>query len=156
MPEVTLPVVPGMEGCHWPFRKTGPEHWPKLLHLLLGGRSINAEQGVGWLIDHAGPLEESLKVVWDLATEGDSGVARRKVAAHALEGVPREVGGLPASGGPATEAARKAIMGSIQSSCSSTLAEALQVQTRHSAEFMTTSWCRKGRVGSEYARTVVE
>ena len=21
MPEVTLPVVPGMEGCHWPFRK---------------------------------------------------------------------------------------------------------------------------------------
>ena len=127
-----------------------------LLHLLLGGRSVNAEKGVGWLIDHAGPLEESLKVVWDLATEGDSGVARRKVEAHALESMPREVGGLPAPGGPATEAARKAIMDSIQSSCSSTLAEALEVQTKHSAEFMTTSWCRKGRVGAECARTVVE
>ena len=37
MPEVTLPVVPGMEGCHWPFRKTAPENWPKLLQLLLDG-----------------------------------------------------------------------------------------------------------------------
>ena len=24
-PEVTLPVVPGMEGCHWPFRRTDGE-----------------------------------------------------------------------------------------------------------------------------------
>ena len=29
MPEVTLPVVPGMEGCHWPLRKVGSEQWPK-------------------------------------------------------------------------------------------------------------------------------
>ena len=156
MPEVTLPVVPGMEGCHWPFRKAGSEHWPKLLNLLLSGRSIKAEDAAAWLIDHAGTLDESLKVVWSLATGGDSGVARRKVEAGALKGVPTEVGGLPAAGGPATDAARKAIMGSIQGSCGATLAEALEVQTRHSAEFMTTPECRKGRVGAEYARTVVK
>jgi len=31
MPEVTLPVVPGMEGCHWPFRKADPSDHKKLL-----------------------------------------------------------------------------------------------------------------------------
>jgi enoyl-CoA hydratase/carnithine racemase len=156
MPEVTLPVVPGMEGCHWPFRKARTEDWPKLLRLLLGGRSISAEDGVGWLIDRAGPVEEALKVVWRIATEGDSGVTRRDVAASALQGVPSEVGGLSSPGTPGTEAARRAIMDSIQASCSTTIGEALGIQTKHSAEFMTTSHCRKGRVGAEYARTAVE
>ena len=156
MPEVTLPVVPGMEGCHWPFRKARAEDWPKLLRLLLGGRSINAEDGVGWLIDRAEPVEEALKVVWRIATEGDSGVTRRDAAASALQGVPTEVGGLSSAGAPGTEAARKAIMDSIQASCSTTIAEALGIQTKHSAGFMTTSHCRKGRVGAEYARTAVE
>ena len=72
-----------------------------------------------------------------------------------MEGVPTEVGGLPDSGDPATEAARRAIMDSIQSSCRVTLNEALGVQTKRSAEFMTTSHCKKGRVGKEYARTTV-
>jgi len=153
MPEVTLPVVPGMEGCHWPFRKAGQAEWPKLVGLLLGGRPVKAEQAVGWLIDYAGPLDEALKVVWKIATEGDSGVARRAVADGALKGVPTDAG-LPASGDPATEAARTAIMGSIQGACGATLADALEIQTRHSAEFMTTSFCRKGRVGAEFARTV--
>ena len=46
-------------------------------------------------------------------------------------------------------------MDSIQSSCRVTLTEALAVQTELSAEFMTTSHCKKGRVGAEYARTAV-
>jgi enoyl-CoA hydratase/carnithine racemase len=156
MPEVTLPVVPGMEGCHWPFRKAAPADWPKLVGLLLGGGSVKAGDAVGWLIDSAGPLDDALKVVWKIATDGDSGVARRKMADGALKGVPTEAAGLASSGDPATEAARKAIMDSVQASCSTTLAEALEVQTKHSAEFMTTPYCRKGRVGAEYARTVVE
>jgi hypothetical protein len=69
--------------------------------------------------------------------------------------VPTEIGGLPDSGDPATEAARSAIMDSIQSSCRVTLNEALSVQTKLSAEFMTTSYCKRGRVGAEYARTAV-
>jgi enoyl-CoA hydratase/carnithine racemase/3-hydroxyacyl-CoA dehydrogenase len=156
MPEVTLPVVPGMEGCHWPFRKARSEDWPKLVQMLLGGRSISAKEGAGWLIDYAGPLDEALKVVWKIATEGDSGVARRDLETGALKGVPVGDAGLPPADGPAAEAARKAIADSIQGSCSATLAEALEVQTKHSAGFMTTSWCRKGQVGSEYARTAVE
>jgi enoyl-CoA hydratase/carnithine racemase len=137
MPEVTLPVVPGMEGCHWPFRKTG------------------SEGAVGWLIDYAGPREEALKKVWSIATDGDHGLPRRELELGAMEGVPTEVGGLPDSGDPATEAARRAIMDSIQSSCRVTLNEALGVQTRLSAEFMTTSHCKKGRVGAEFAKMTV-
>ena len=29
MPEVTLPVVPGMEGCHWAFRKVARDQHPR-------------------------------------------------------------------------------------------------------------------------------
>ncbi|MCK5649942.1 MAG: hypothetical protein KAJ42_01135, partial [Gemmatimonadetes bacterium] len=49
MPEVTLPVVPGMEGCHWPFRRVAPEHGPRLMELLLDGRSVQASETVCWL-----------------------------------------------------------------------------------------------------------
>jgi enoyl-CoA hydratase/carnithine racemase len=156
MPEVTLPVVPGMEGCHWPFRKAGSKDWPKLLNLLLSGGSVKAEEAAGWLIDSTGSLDECLKTVWSLASGADAGVPRRKVEGGALKGVPTEVSGLPPAGAPATEAARKAIMDCIQGACGATLAEALEVQTKHSADFMTTPWCRKGRVGAEYARTVVK
>ncbi len=155
MPEVTLPVVPGMEGCHWPFRKAGSDDWPKLLRLLLGGSPVKAGQAVGWLIDYAGSLEETLETAWTVATEGDHRLHRREPVEGGLEGVPTEVGGLPDAGDPGIEAARKAIMDSIQSSCRATLGEALEVQTKRSAEFMTTAHCRKGRVGAEYARTAV-
>jgi enoyl-CoA hydratase/carnithine racemase len=156
MPEVTLPVVPGMEGCHWPFRKARAADWPKLVGLLLGGRPVRAEEAVGWLIDRAGSMDQALQVVWKIATGGDSGVARRDVDEGALKGVPTDPAGLPPAGSPATEAARRAIMDTIQGACSAKLADALGVQTKHSAEFMTTAHCRKGSVGAEYARTVVD
>ena len=64
--------------------------------------------------------------------------------------------GLPDTGEPSTEAARKAILDCIQAACGTTLADALEVQTKHSAGFMTTGYCNRGRVGAEYARTAVE
>jgi enoyl-CoA hydratase/carnithine racemase len=85
MPEVTLPVVPGMEGCHWPFRKARPEDWTKLLELLLSGRSVKAGEAVGWLIDYAGPLEDALQTAWQVATGGDHGLPVRSLEQGALK-----------------------------------------------------------------------
>ncbi|UCG60819.1 MAG: hypothetical protein JSV52_10860 [Candidatus Zixiibacteriota bacterium] len=149
MPEVTLPVVPGMEGCHWPFRKARSEDWPKLLNLLLGGRPVTAKDAVGWLIDFAGPMDESLLTVWKIASEAGKGpVPQRKVVTDALKNVPTETN-LPPSGNPAIEAARKAIMDCVQQSCGNSLSDALAVQAKHSAGFMSSSFCRGGMIGTE-------
>ncbi len=155
MPEVTLPVVPGMEGCHWPFRRTGTEHWPKLLELLLSGRPVKAEKAVGWLIDYAGPMEQAIETVWKVATNGDHGLSRRAVEAGSLDGVRNEIGDLPAADTPLTEAARKAIVDCIDDACHTTLAEALSVQAKHSADFMTSTSCMEGRIGAEYTKTMI-
>jgi enoyl-CoA hydratase/carnithine racemase len=154
MPEVTLPVVPGMEGCHWPFRKCNPEHWPRLLHLLLTGRSVASRDGVGWLIDYAGSLESALEVAWDTATDGDHGLKRRVMAECAMEDVPTEVRGLPAPDSALEAAARKAILDCVRQSCGATLSDALSVQTKHSAAFMLSDACRGGRIGTEFTKTM--
>jgi enoyl-CoA hydratase/carnithine racemase len=156
MPEVTLPVVPGMEGCHWPFRKARSQDWPKLLHLLLGGQSVKAPDTVSWLADYSGNLDECLKTVWNIISDGDHKVSRRKLEIQALKGLPREISGLKETGDPGTEAARKAIFKTIQDSCQSSLADALEIQSRHSAEFMVSTACMKGAVGSEYSKTMVD
>ena len=154
MPEVTLPVVPGMEGCHWPFRKARVGDRPKLLDVLLSGRPVDAEAAVGWLIDFAGSTEESLRMAWQIATEGEQGpIPRRTVIEEALKEIPQEIN-LPDTGNPATGAARKAIMDCIQESCGSSLSEALTVQARHSAGFMSSRFCREGVIGAEAARIV--
>jgi enoyl-CoA hydratase/carnithine racemase len=154
MPEVTLPVVPGMEGCHWPFRKSKPEHWPQLLQMLLSGRPVNAGNAVGWLIDYSGPMDSALKVAWQVATDGDHGLKSREVAQGAMEGVPTEVGGLAAPDSALDAAARKAIMECVQQSCGASLTDALMVQTRHSAAFMISDACRTGQIGAEYTKTM--
>jgi len=148
MPEVTLPVVPGMEGCHWPFRKTGPGNRPKLFKLLLEGRPVKAEEAVGWLIDYAGPLEDALAAAWKVVTGGDHGLAMRPLEEGALKEMPVDRGGLAAAGDPAVEAARDAIFRNIKESTQATLSEALLIQARHSGEFMTTKPCQKGAVGA--------
>lgn len=151
-PEVTLPVVPGMEGCHWPFRKASPDAWPKIATLLLGGAPVKAKDAAGWLIDAAAPLESALATAWALAS-GKGGPPRRAVERRALSGVPREVPGLPpAEGG--TAAGREAIMECIQRSCGTTLAEAISVQAALSGQFLASKACRAGRVGQEYSRTM--
>ena len=153
MPEVTLPVVPGMEGCHWPLRKAKPADHGKLLHLLLSGRPVAAGDAVGWLIDYAGPMNEALATAWKIVTDGKHGLTRRKVLAGALD-VPTDVPGLPSTGAPETEAGRAAIMECIQQACAVPLADALSVQARCSAAFMVSEACQAGVVGTDYARTV--
>lgn len=153
MPEVTLPVVPGMEGCHWPIRKARPGDWPRLLNLLLQGRPVKAKDSVGWLVDYAGSLEEALKVTWKIVTDGDHGLTMRKVEEGALKDVPKEISGL-APGDAATEAARKAILQNVLSSCGTTISEALDIQAKHSAGFMSGTYCQKGSIGAEYKKTM--
>ena len=84
MPEVTLPVLPGMEMCHWPFRKTDSENWPKLLRLLLIGHTIKAKEATGWLIDYTGSMDEVLQMVWKTANEGAGVLPQRKVEEERL------------------------------------------------------------------------
>jgi enoyl-CoA hydratase/carnithine racemase/3-hydroxyacyl-CoA dehydrogenase len=153
-PEVTLPVVPGMEGCHWPFRRTSPEHWPKLVAMQLGGAPVKAGEAVGWLIDCAGKMDDVLKIAWMLATDGDHGLRKRPLESGRLDGVPSDAAGLAAPDGPLDRTARGSIMDCIQHSCGVTLAEALPLQAKIAAEFLNSKACREGRVGAEYARTM--
>ncbi|MDH3458229.1 MAG: hypothetical protein OER90_15415, partial [Gemmatimonadota bacterium] len=155
MPEVTLPVVPGMEGCHWPFRKARSGDWPRLMEMLLTGRPVRAADGVGWLVDYAGPLGQAIEKAWQVATGADHGLPRRDVVAGALDGVSKEISGLPPAGTPQSAAGRKAILACIDGACHTPLTDALMVQAKHSAEFMVSAACREGRVGAEYARTVL-
>jgi len=154
MPEVTLPVVPGMEGCHWPFRKARSEDWPKLMHLLLSGRPVKAPDAVGWLIDYAGSMNDALATVWKVATKADHPLKRRAVEAGALNGVSKEIGRLPEADTPAMEVARQAITQCIDDACHVALSEAITAQARHSAEFMRSAECWGGAVGSEYTKTM--
>ncbi|MFH1765086.1 MAG: hypothetical protein ABIF09_12940 [Gemmatimonadota bacterium] len=155
MPEVTLPVIPGMEGCHWPFRKAQSEDWGKILMLLLSGQAVRAPDTVGWLVDYAGSLEGTLGMAWTLATGGSGSLPRREVEGGILEGVPREVPGLGETGGSEGRAARTAMAECIQGACGAMLSEALELQARHSAAFMTSSACKRGEIGAQYTKTMM-
>jgi enoyl-CoA hydratase/carnithine racemase len=85
MPEVTLPVVPGMEGCHWPLRKAQAKDRTKLVSMLLTGTPVRAKDAVGWLVDFAGPMPQAMKTAWQVASNGDHGLKRRTVEQKALE-----------------------------------------------------------------------
>lgn len=149
-PEVTLPVVPGMEGCHWPFRKARREDWPRLLAMLLSGRPVKAAEARGWLVDFAGPLDDAIRAAWRFA--GGEGKAR-EVEAGRLEGVPSDVPGLPEAG-PATAAARKAILDTVARSCAVGLSEALAIQADLAADFLASKECRQGAVGANQERSL--
>ena len=153
-PEVRVPVVPGMEGCHWPFRKAAEEDWPKILSALLTGQAVKAKDAVGWWLDYAGPMDDALRTAWAVASGGEHGLACRGVRTGALQGVPIDVAGLPEADSPATEAARKAIVECVQASCGVPLAEALDVQARLSSAFLAGPVAGRGAVGQEYAKTV--
>jgi enoyl-CoA hydratase/carnithine racemase/3-hydroxyacyl-CoA dehydrogenase len=155
MPEVTLPVVPGMEGCHWPFRRTAPDHWPRLLTMLLEGRQLEAGNGVGWLVDFAGPLDRALETAWAMASGGDHGITRRGLDAGPLDGVVGAVPSLGAAADPGMEAGRKAIVDTIAAATGATLAEALDIQAKHSGGFMVSDACHRGVIGTAWKKTVL-
>jgi enoyl-CoA hydratase/carnithine racemase len=153
MPEATLPVVPGMEGCHWAFRKTDDAHWPKLMQMLLGGNLIKSRDAVGWLVDYAGSLEDCLQITWKIASGQPHSLPRRSVETNALSGIPADFR-MPGWENGAAELARKAILDTIRDSCGVSIAEALDVQARHSADFMTSKACSAGRIGQEYTKVM--
>ncbi len=148
MPEVTLPVIPGMEGCHWPFRKAESSDWPKLFELLLTGKAVGSKDAVGWLVDYSGSIEDCLKTVWDIASGGDHNLSQRKIKSESMKMAISEFG-LPDSGNSAFEASRKAIMQCVQNACQASLDEAVTVQAKHSAEFMKSDLCRFGVIGAD-------
>ncbi len=154
-PEVTLPVVPGMELCHWTFRKAKNEDWNKLVKLLLDGKFVKAKESVGWLVDFAGTIDEALSKAWAIANDGEAILTRRKFEANGISGIPSDFAGIALTEDLATNAARKAIFDNILSSCSANYTEALEIQARHSAEFMTSKYCQKGFVGSDYQKTMM-
>jgi enoyl-CoA hydratase/carnithine racemase len=153
-PEVTLPVVPGMEGCHWPLRKAARSDWPKLLKLLLEGRPVKARDAVGWLVDYAGPLDESIRTAWKIAAEGDRALRRREFADGAIDGVDDALPALSEAPSPLVEAGRKAIVESIRAALGAPVGEALEIQARASGQFMTSKSCLRGVVGAIYQKTV--
>ena len=138
----------------WPFRKARRDDWPKLLQLLLTGRPVKAKEAVGWLVDYAGPLDEAIKVAWQVVSKGDHQLKQRPLADAALDSIPGEIRGLPEPDSPGTESARGAILECVRQACGTPLAEALAVQAKLAAAFLTSSACREGRVGAEYVRTM--
>jgi len=153
-PEVTLPVVPGMEGCHWALRRAPKEDWPRVLKLLLTGRPVKAPEAVGWLIDHAAPLQEAIRTAWSVASSEGEVFPQRPLTDGPLSDIPSDLADLPEADGPAMEAARAAIMDCVRASGSVPLAEALEVQARMAAEFLAGPVCGKGVVGAEYSKTM--
>jgi enoyl-CoA hydratase/carnithine racemase/3-hydroxyacyl-CoA dehydrogenase len=151
LPEVTLPVVPGMEGCHWPYRKTGAEHWPRLLEMTLGGRPVGARDAVGWLVDYAAPLDDAVAMTWKIANGDDHGLPLRRVEEGALKEITEASASAAVAG---NGAAQRAIVDTIRASCAVTLADALTIQAKHSAGFMAGEDCRKGAIGAAFTKTM--
>lgn len=152
-PEVTLPVVPGMEACHWPLRRVKGEDRSRVLEMLLTGRPVAAKDARGWLVDHAGPMEDALAAAWALAAGDARGVPLREVETGPLQGVADDAPTVPAAESPLMDEGRAAIMRCVVDACGTTLEEALEIQARQAAEFLAGPVCLKGVVGAEYLKT---
>jgi enoyl-CoA hydratase/carnithine racemase len=155
MPEVTLPVVPGMEGCHWPFRRMAREQWPRFLAMLLEGRSQKADETVGWLADFVGRLDDALQIAYTVASSDGHGLRQRGLEVGALDGVVEAVPDLAPAASPEMEAGRRAILDTIRAATAAPVEEALTIQARHSGGFMTGDACRSGIIGTAWKKTVL-
>lgn len=154
MPEVTLPVVPGMEGCHWAIRKANKEGRKQLVKMLMEGKTVKAKDSVGWLVDFSGSLELSLKKAWQIMQKGNGVLPVRKVEEKSLGKISFAEAKISPATDVSVEEARKAISDCIEASCNTTLDKAISIQAKHSANFMVTKLCRKGRVGNEYDKVM--
>lgn len=151
-PEVTLPVVPGMEACHWPLRRADDAGRRRILEMLLTGRPVKAGDALGWLVDRAAPMNEALAAAWEFAgAEGEDG--RRPVESGALE-LADAIPTVPEADSPSMEAGREAIMQCVAEACRVPVGDALEVQAKIAADFLAGPVCRKGAVGAEYAKTM--
>ncbi len=153
-PEVGLPVVPGMEGCHWPLRRASKDHWPKIMQALLSGTPVKGKDCVGWFVDVAGPMDEALRAAWGLASGTASGPAKRPLATGPLTGVPMSVAGLPAPDDPLVETGRAAIADCVARTVAVPSADAADLQSRISADFLASKPARDGRIGSEASKVM--
>ena len=153
MPEVTLPVVPGMEGCHWPFRKAPVDRMGDLFGLLLNGNNVRAADAVGWLIDAAEPMDQAIKTAWAVASGGDVPFSRRAVEMGPVK-LPAVEDGWLAAGSNATEGGRKAILGCIQQACAVPASQALDLQARISGDYMAGKECNRGVIGTMINKTM--
>lgn len=154
-PEVTLPVVPGMELCHWPFRKAKFEDHSKIIRFLLEGRNINAKETIGWMVDYVGSMDDALNMAWQLVNDGDLALPKRKLEEGVLKDLTTDVSAVAKTDNPATIAARTAILNNIKDSCGASISDALTIQAKHSGNFMTTKYCQYGFVGSDYKKTML-
>ena len=148
-------AVPGMEGCHWPFRRMAREHWPRFLAMLLDGRPEKAKDTIGWLADFAGGLDDVLQIAYTVASGGEHGLAPRGLEEGTLDGVVEAAPDLPGAVSPEMEAGRRAILDTIRAASSVSLGEALEIQAKHSGGFMTGDACKRGVIGTAWKKTVL-
>lgn len=150
MPEVTLPVIPGMEGCHWVLRKTSTDKHSKMLEMLLHGKQINAKQAEGFLVDFTGTTNECLSMTKNILENGDIVLPKRKIKEEAMPQITSEIEKMIWSENPQILSAQKEIADCVIAACSTTVDEALSIQAKVSAKFMSGQLFRKGKIGVEY------
>ncbi len=148
MPEVTLPVIPGMEGCHWAFRKAKKDDWSNISNMLFTGKAVKAPQAVGWMVDFAGSVNDSLEMAWKIASGQEHGLEKKEIVTDGLKDISSALQ-VPVSNDPVVRAARKAIMLCVSDACEASLSDAISVQAKHSATFMSSKECQRGMIGSE-------
>lgn len=145
MPEVTLPVVPGMEGCHWFFRKASRKEWSNVLDLLLEGRPL-AAKNANWIIDSTGSIDDVLREAWSIASNGEKSKIKK------IEKNPIQIN--ESKNRIVVSEAQKAILECIEASSASSIEDALKIQASHAADFMQTEAFRKGVIGNEYMKII--
>jgi len=150
-PEVNLPVVPGMELCHWIFRKTYKENHERIINLMLTGRFQKAKETVDWLIDYAGDEENSLSVAYSMAN-GNKKYNKRKVNSKKIN-ISKSLLTKYSTENPLLNQAKEAIFNCINESCATDIENALNIQSQHSANFMLSKLCNKGVIGQDYQKT---
>lgn len=153
MPEVTLPVIPGMEGCHWPFRKMKQADSPKFMNMLLSGKSVKAAKTTGWLTDFVGSTNDCIQIAWKIASGGNHGLQKRALNENAIDYVTKDIPHFEDKGDVSLEIARKSMINCIKESCGANLADSISIQAKHSGNFMVTDEMKQGVVGSIYTKT---
>ena len=95
-------------------------------------------------------MEIALKKTWEIIGNGKEVLPFREVFSKPIENITFNGLKSDSSSNQNIMESRKAIADCIINSCNADLNDALTIQAKHSAGFMLSKLCRKGRVGSEY------